>query len=304
MLIRVPGSRWQVASRVRIAGVSFAICAIISAQIGSVASVPLMASEGSFRISAVRLVCAALVTLVVVRPNIRIYDRRQWKAAVALGIAMSSMLMCYFAAVTRIPAGVAIAIQFLGPVGVAVYAMKGWGRFILPGLAASGIAAMCLGNGGWLLSPTGVAFALAGALGWASHIVLMRRIGLLFSAHDGLCLSIAIASIIALLVSCILEPGGQWLTHLPAIAGLALLLPLIPFVLEMMALRRIDMGTFSILMSLEPALGAFLGFVMLDQHLSMQQLAGILAVMSASLGAVAMSSKAGRRIVAAQETEP
>ncbi len=286
------------------AGASFAICAIVSAQIGVVASVPLMESEGSFRISALRLACAALVTLIVVRPNLRIYDRRQWKGAIALGIAMAFMLLCYFAAVTRIPAGIAIAIQFLGPVGVAVYAMKGWSRIILPGLAAVGIAAMSLGNDGWLLSPTGVAFALAGALGWASHIVLMRRIGILFSAHDGLCLSITIAAIIALPVSYVLEPAGQWFAHLPAIAGLALLLPLIPFVLEMMALRRIDIGTFSILMSLEPALGAFLGFMVLGQHLSSQQLAGMFAVMGASLCAVALSSKAGRRIVASQKAEP
>lgn len=290
-------------SFVRLAGVSFALCAIVSAQVGVVASVPLMASEGSFRISALRPACAALVTIAVVRPNLRIYERRQWKGAIALGIAMSFMLLCYFAAVARIPAGIAIAIQFLGPVGVAVYAMKGWIRIILPGLAAIGIAAMSLGEGGWLLSPTGVAFALGGAIGWAAHIVLMRQIGILFSAQDGLCLSVSIAAMIALPISFILEPDGLLLAHLPAIAGLALLLPLIPFALEMMALRRIDIGTFSILMSLEPALGAFLGYAVLDQALSVQQLSGMLAVMSASVGAVALSSKSGRRIVAAKEAD-
>jgi inner membrane transporter RhtA len=285
----------------RPAGVAFAVCAIICAQVGVVASVPLMTAEGSFRISALRVLCAALIVLAVVRPRLQVYDRRQWKAAAALGVAMSVMLMCYFAAVTRIPAGIAVAIQFLGPVGVAVYAMTGWSRAILPGLAALGIAAMSLGDGGWLLAPLGVAFALGGAVGWAAHIVLMRRIGILFSALDGLSLSLSIAAMITLPVSFLLEPGTMSLSYLPAIAGLALLLPLIPFFLEMLALRRLDLGTFSILMSLEPALGALLGYVVLSQSLSLQQMAGMLGVMSASVGAVALSSKAGRRIVAARD---
>jgi inner membrane transporter RhtA len=275
----------------RLAGVGFAMCAMISAQLGAVISVPLMVSEGSFRISAVRLLCAAAISLALVRPNFLNFSRHQWKGAVALGFAMALMLMCYFTAVSMIPNGAATAIMFLGPVGVAVYSMRGWSRVTLPGIAAIGVVALSLGSDGWLFSPIGALFALAAAAGWAAYIVLMRHIGRLFSAQDGLCLSLVVATTIAIPVSYLLEPTGDWLTHLPAIAGLALLAPLIPFALEMMALRRIEMGTFSILMSLEPAVGALLGFTILQQHLSLQQIAGVLAVMGASAGAVLMAPK-------------
>lgn len=278
----------------RLAGVGFAVCAMISAQLGAVVSVPLMVSEGSFRTSALRLLCAAVFSLAYVRPNFRSYKRHEWKAAIALGIAMSLMVMCYFTAVSMIPAGAAIAIQFLGPVGVAVYSMRGWSRFALPGLAAVGVMAISLDGEGWLFSPIGGFFALGGAAGWAAYIVLMRHIGKLFSAQDGLCLSLLIAAIVAVPIGFLLEPTGEWLPHIPAIIGLALLAPFIPFVLEMMALRRIEMGTFSILMSLEPAFGMLFGLVVLQQYLSLQQISGVLAVMCASVGAVLLSSKASQ----------
>jgi inner membrane transporter RhtA len=250
-----------------------------------------MVSEGSFRISALRLACAALVILVLVRPGFRRYDRQQWVAAIALGIAMAVMVMCYFAAVAKIPAGAAIAIEFLGPVGVAVLAMKGWPRVALPSLAALGVIGISFDGGGWLFDPVGMLFALGGAAGWAAYIVLMRRIGRLFSEQDGVCLAVTVAALLALPISFLLEPGGEWLPLLPAIAGLALLSPLIPFVLEMMALRRMEVGPFSILMSLEPALGVLFGLAILQQHLTLQQTAGVAAVMIASAAAVLLSSK-------------
>ena len=282
----------------RLAGVGFAVCAMISAQLGAVLSVPLMISEGSFEVSALRLLCAAAISVLFIRPKLRSYSRQQWKAAVALGIAMSLMVMCYFTAVSMIPTGPATAILFLGPIGVAVCSIRGAWRVALPGLAAIGVLAISVNGEGWLFSPVGALFALGGAVGWAAYIVLMRRIGQLFSAQDGLCLSLVVAAAIAVPASYLLEPTGEWLPHFAAIAGLALLAPLIPFVLEMMSLRRIEMGTFSILMSLEPAVGMLLGFAILQQRISSQQLAGILAVIGASVGAVLVRSKASQRISA------
>lgn len=271
---------------------------MISAQLGAVMSVPLMVSEGSFRISALRLFCAAAISVLWIKPKLRSYNPQQWKAAIALGIAMSLMVMCYFTAVSMIPTGPATAILFLGPIGVAVCSISGGWRIALPGLAAIGVVAISVNGEGWLFAPVGALFALGGAAGWAAYIVLMRRIGELFSAQDGLCISLIVAAAIAMPSSYLLEPTGEWLTNFAAIAGLALLAPLIPFVLEMAALRRIEMGTFSILMSLEPAVGMLLGFAILQQHISSQQLAGILAVMGASVGAVLVSSKVRGRVSA------
>jgi len=229
---------------------------MLCVQLGAAVAVPVMVRHGSFGITAERLVCAAVVMLVLVRPNFARFDRRQWIAAMALGTTMALMTMSYFEAVTRIPIGPAITIDFLGPLAVAVVALKGWAKFALPLLAAFGVLAICYGHEGWLFDPFGMLFALAAACGWAGYIILMRHVGRLFSEQQGLCLSFIVAAAVALPLAFAIEPSELLLAQLPAAAGLAVLTPLIPFSLEMMALRRMDMGAFSILMSLEPALGA------------------------------------------------
>ncbi len=261
-----------------------------SVQLGAALAVQVMVIHGSFGITAMRLVCAAVVMLVLVRPNIFKFSRRQWLGALALGGAMAFMTLAYFEAVTLIPIGPAVTIDFLGPLAVAVVALTGWSRYVLPLLAVGGVVAISWSTGGWLFNPVGILFALVSACGWAAYIVLMQHVGRLFSKQDGLCLSIVIAATIAFGIVLVLKPSEMSLPLLPVSAGLALLAPLIPFSLEMVALRRMDMGAFSILMSLEPAIGALLGFLVLHQMLSLQQIAGVFAVMIASAGAVYLSA--------------
>ena len=275
----------------RITGPGLAMGSMFSAQFGAALAVPLMVAQGSFGVSALRLACAAVLSLIFIRPNFRSFDLRQWRGAVALGLVMAAMTLCYFMAVTKIPVGPAITFDYLGPLSIAIMSLRGWPQVILPALATGGVLAMTYSNHGWLFAPAGILFALAGAVGWAGYIVLMRHVGQLFSDQDGLCLSFTIAAIVALPLTFIFEPSRHWLANLPAIAGLALLFPLIPFGLELVALRRMEMGTFSILMSLEPAIGALLGFCLLGQTLSLRQMSGVLAVMAASAGAVLMSPK-------------
>jgi inner membrane transporter RhtA len=260
-------------------------------QFGAAVAVPVMVLHGSFGITAMRLVCAALVMLVLVRPDFSSFSKRQWAAAAALGTTMALMTLSYFEAITRIPIGPAITIDFLGPLAVAVVALKGWAKLALPLLAALGVLAICYSHQGWLFNPIGVLFALAAACGWASYIILMRHVGQLFSEQEGLSLSFIVAALVALPLAFAIEPSELSLAQLPVAAGLAVLTPLIPFTLEMMALRRMDIGAFSILMSLEPALGAIFGYVILRQMLSAQQIIGILAVMVASIGAVYLTSR-------------
>jgi len=133
-------------------------------------------------------------------------------------------------------------------------------------------------------------FALAASCGWAGYIILMRHVGRLFSEQEGLSLSFIAAAIVAVPLAFAVAPSEVSLAQLPMAAGLAALTPLIPFLLEMMALRRMDMGAFSILMSLEPAFGAIFGYLILGQILSAQQVVGILAVMVASVGAVYLTT--------------
>lgn len=273
----------------RLTGPSFAMGSMLSSQLGSAIAVPLMVAHGSFGISAMRLVCAACFTLVLVRPNFMAFNGRQWRGAIALGIVMAFMTMCYFTAIAKIPVGPAITIDFLGPLSIAILALRGWPRFLFPLLAGTGILTMTFGEHGWLFAPVGVLFALGAACGWAGYILLMRHVGQLFSEQEGLCLSFIVAAIAAMPVAIAYDPPEQWLHLIPAIAGLTVLSPLLPFMLEMMALRRMHMGTFSIFMSLEPAIGAILGFIVLNQTLLPRQLLGVLAVMAASTGAVILS---------------
>ncbi len=275
----------------RLAGPGLALGSMLSIQFGAAVAVPLMVRHGSFGITAMRLVCAALVMLVLVRPNFASFTKRQWAAALALGTTMALMTFSYFEAITRIPIGPAITIDFLGPLAVAVVALKGWTKIALPLLAACGVLAICYSRDGWLFHPAGVLFALASACGWAGYIIQMRRVGRLFSEQEGLALSIIVAAFVALPLAFLIEPSELSLAQLPAAAGLAVLTPLIPFTLEMMALRRMDIGAFSILMSVEPALGAIFGFLILGQILSAQQVAGIFAVMAASFAAVYLTSR-------------
>ena len=269
-------------------GSFMALGSMTVSQLGATIAVPLMLIHGSFGISSMRLACAALMSVLLVRPDFRRFTKAQWKGALALGTAMAFLTLCYLQAITLIPVGPAITIDFLGPLAVAAVSLRGAVRYALPALALTGVLAMTYSPDGWLLAPAGIAFAAGSAVAWAAYIVFMRHVGRLFTAQEGLCLSFIVAAIIALgLVKGFAGPELTW-ADLPIAAGLAILSPLLPFSLEMMALRRLPIGVFSILMSLEPAIGVVLGFVILRQTLSLQQSGGVLLVMTASVAAVVL----------------
>lgn len=274
----------------RLAGPTLAMGSMLSVQLGAALAVPVMEAHGSFGITAQRLGCAALAMTLLVRPKFTRFSGRQWLAALALGATMAFMTLSYFEAVTLIPIGPAVTIDFLGPLAIAVISLKGWARIVLPALAASGVAAISYGHGGWLFAPVGMVFALVAACGWAVYIVLTRYVGRLFPDNDGLALSFIVAALVALPFADVIAPSGLSWAWLPAAASLAALAPLIPFSFEMMALRRMEIGVFSILMSLEPAIGAVFGYLILRQVLSLQQIIGIVAVVMASVCAVYLTS--------------
>jgi inner membrane transporter RhtA len=263
-------------------------------------AVPLMLVHGSFGISSMRLACAALVSVLLVRPDFRRFSAAQWKAALILGTAMGVMTLCYLQAVTLLPVGPAITIDFLGPLAVAVVSLRGAARYVLPALALAGVLAMTFNAGGWLLAPAGIAFAAISAIAWAAYIVGMRHVGQLFTKQEGLCLSFVVAAIVGLALAGSFAGSEMKWADLPIAAGLAVLSPLLPFTLEMAALRRLPMAAFSIMMSLEPAIGTLLGLLILRQALSAQQSAGILLVITASVAAVVF----GRRGVRLRGGEP
>ncbi|WP_018268533.1 EamA family transporter [Methylosinus sp. LW4] len=272
-----------------VTGAGLAVGSMFVSQFAAAVSVPLLLSEGAISSTALRLGCAALFCIVWARPNFLSFGARQWRSAVALGFVVAVMAICFYVAATRIPIGAAMTIEFLGPLAVAALSLKGLRRVALPLLAVGGVVAMTYGHDGLLFDSVGVMLALAAACGWGGYIVLMRHVGGLFSEQEGLCVALIVSAILAWPVGMALEPDSHITSHILYVAGLALLWPFTSFAFEMMALRRMPLGPFSILMSLEPAFGALLGYVILDQKLSPRQIAGIIAVMIASIGAVVQS---------------
>lgn len=262
------------------------VLSMSSVQFGAALSAPTMAAYGSLSTTWLRLCWAALVLALLVRPRFLSYSRSHWFAAGALGAAMAGMTLCFFAALQRIPLGLAVAIDFLGPLAVATFAVRRARALLWPVLAIAGVVLLSRERAGWVGEPLGVLLACGAALGWGSYIVLMKKTGTLFAGLEGLSVSLIAAALAAtpfrLAQSGLDVASGQ----LAATAGLALLVPLLPYALEMVALRHLPAASFGILMSVEPAIGALAGFVVLHQPMGVLQIAGTLLVVTASVGAV------------------
>ncbi|PZR41167.1 EamA family transporter [Paraburkholderia fungorum] len=262
------------------------VLSMSSVQFGAALSAPTMATYGSLSTTWLRLCWAAVVLALLVRPRLFTYSRSHWFAAGALGAAMAGMTLCFFAALQRIPLGLAVAIDFLGPLTVATLAVRRVRALLWPVLAIAGVLLLSRDRAGWIGEPLGVLLAFGAAIGWGSYIVLMKKTGALFAGLEGLSVSLLAAALVAtpfgFAQSGIHIAAGQ----IAATAGLALLVPLLPYALEMVALRHMPASSFGILMSVEPAIGALAGFVVLHQPMEGVQIAGTLLVVAASVGAV------------------
>ncbi|GAA3352015.1 EamA family transporter [Amorphoplanes nipponensis] len=263
-------------------------------QLGLAASVGLLDQVGAEGAAWLRLSWAGLILLVLVRPRLRAFTRASLLTTVALGVVTAGVTMLFMAAVARLPLGTASALEFLGPLGVAIVRGR-QGTKVWPALAAVGVLLLTEPwHGG--TDPVGVAYALGAALCWAGYIVLTQRVGDGVSGLQGLAVSIPVAALVATLIagpSVLPRLTGELLL---AGLGLAVLLPLVPFALEMLALRRLTTAAFGTLMSLEPAFALVIGLVLLGQVPGWAPLTGIAFVVAAGVGA----ERTGARATAAQ----
>lgn len=272
------------------AGALMCLLSMSSVQFGSALSASAIAAYGPFGTTWLRLVMAAAILAIVVQPPVFTYSRAQWKSAIVLGAAMAGMTMCFFAAMERIPLGLAVAIDFLGPLTVATFAFGlGW-RLVWPLAAGIGVLFLAHDGSGWIGNPAGVLFALGAAAGWGSYIVLMKKTGAVFKGLEGLSMSLIVAAVAATPFGLYETGGAVTFDGILHITGLAILVPLLPYALEMVALRRMTTSAFGILMSLEPAIGALAGFLILSQPMTILQVFGTLLVVVASAGATATAA--------------
>ncbi len=271
----------------RAPGIALAVAAMTTIQLGAALSEPLFDRTGAAGTVALRLTLAALILWPFARPRLRGRSREDLGAAVALGACSGLLTLAFFEAISRIPLGVAVTIEFLGPLGVALAGSRrardvGWVF-----AAGAGVALLTLGDGaGEPLDAVGVAFALVSAVCWAGYILLTKRVGARWAGLEGLSVSLVVAALVALPAG-FAGAGAELFSPdlLLAGIGLALLIPLIPYAFELIALRRLPTALFGVIMSLEPAIAALLGFLILDQQLRVAGVVAIALVSVASAGA-------------------
>ncbi|MFD9287389.1 DMT family transporter [Streptomyces sp. NPDC060030] len=275
--------------------VALVVAGGLSVQFGAAVAVLLMPKAGALGVVTLRLAAAALVMLVVCRPKLRGHSRADWGTVVAFGIAMGGMNTLFYQAADRIPLGAAVTLEVLGPLVLSVVASRRLVSLVWAALALCGV--FLLSGGGFdRLDPVGVAFALGAGVMWALYILFSARTGRRFPQADGLALAMVVAAALSLPLG-IMESGSKLVV--PSTLGLgiavALLSSVLPYTLELMALRRLPAPTFAVLMSLEPAIAATAGFLILDQALSTTDALAIALVIGASMGAVRSQTRAPRK---------
>jgi inner membrane transporter RhtA len=262
------------------------LAAIASVQFGAALAKTLFDEIGPGGTVFIRVAFAAIVVALIWRPRVAGHDRREIALAVAFGLVLAAMNLCFYAALDRIPLGIAVTFEFVGPLGVAVFGSRRPLDLLWVALAAAGILLLSdFGSGGGL-DGVGVALALtAGAL-WAAYILLGARVGRAFPGGAGLAIALLVA-VVPLAPVGIAAGGAELLVPWILLAGAAVgvLSSAIPYTLEIEALRRLPVGVFGVLMSLEPAVGALAGFVVLGEELVAREVVAILLVVGASAGA-------------------
>ncbi len=261
-----------------------------SVQIGLAASVQLSHQIGAEATAWLRLAWAGAIVLLVVRPRRSAFTRRTFLICVALGVVTGAVTMFFMAAITRLPLGTASALEFLGPLTVAIVRSPNkWRPW--PVFAAAGVVLLTEPWRG-TIDLIGVAFALASAACWAAYILLTQLAGDEVSGVTALGVSMPVAGIVSTIAVGPWALGQvSWQVLLIGF-GLAILLPVVPFTLEFLALRRLNTAAFGTLMSLEPAIALVVGLVVLLQVPSVLAMLGIALVVIAGVGAERSGARA------------
>lgn len=266
--------------------------AIASVQFGAAIATTLFSHIGPGGAVWLRLLFGTLILLPLWRPRWRGRPRRELLLACLFGLVLASMNFTFYSAIHRIPLGIAVTIEFVGPLMVAIAGSRRPVDLVWVALAAAGILALTRG-GVHHLDGLGVALALVAGLLWAAYILINARVGRAFEAGTGLSLAMCVATVLMMPVG-IAQGGSNLLEPRSLVLGAAvgLLSSAIPYSFENEALRRIAPGVFGVLMSIEPAMAALAGFIVLGQGLATRELVGIALVVVASVGAARRTREA------------
>jgi inner membrane transporter RhtA len=259
------------------------LAAVVSVQFGGALAATLVPTIGAPGSVTLRLLFATLVLGAVARPRLRGHSARAWRTVVAFGLALGLMNLAFYASLERLPIGVAVTIEFLGPLTLATVLSRRARDLVA--VAAAGVGVVLISEALTVpleeLNWTGLALAAAAGACWAAYIILSGRTGAEFDQLDGLAIAMAVALVVVLPFG--LPTIPLWTASIIATGfGIAMLSSVVPYSLELLALRRLSARVFGILLSLEPAAAALAGFLVLDQRLTTQQLTGMVLVVLAS----------------------
>jgi inner membrane transporter RhtA len=261
-----------------------AMGSMLCVQLGLAIAVTLIDRIGVEGAAWLRLAWAGILLLLIVRPKRAAFTRSSFGMCVVLGLVTAAVTLLFMAALDRIPLGTASALEFLGPLCVAVAHGKGRQRFLWPGVAAVGVLLLTQPWGG-AVDPVGVMYALGAAVCWACYILLTQRVGDQVAGINGLAVSMPVAGLVATIT---VGPAvfDRMTPEILLIGiGLAVLLPVVPFALELLALRRLTTAAFGTLMALEPAFAMIVGLIVLHQVPGTAGVIGICLVVAAGIGA-------------------
>lgn len=265
------------------------VAAAISQEVGAAFAVGLFAALGAIGAVFVRFFVAGVILCVAVRPRLRGLSLRAWLSAVALAATVTVMNVCFYNALTRVPLGVAVTVEVLGPLALSVAVSSRrtawlWALLALLGVALLSLTGVRVGH----LDPIGLGFAAGAAVSWAAYILATARAGSDFPNLDGLALATVIGAIITAPFAAVAvdaDSALQWqVLGLGAIVGV--MSSVIPYSLELISLRRLPPETFAILTCLSPVVAAVAGWLILGQHLAVTGYVAIVLVTVASIGAV------------------
>jgi inner membrane transporter RhtA len=268
----------------RVPPIGLVLTGVTSIQFGAALAATLFDDLGPAGVSAVRLGFAAIILIAVFRPRVRGRGPQALRLVVLFGLTLGAMNLFFYEALGRIPLGVAVTIEFAGPLAVAVATSRRRLDLVWAALAALGIVLLSDPFGGGT-DTLGLVFILAAAACWAAYILIAQRATRFYDGSDGLALAMVVAALVPLVPG--LVEGGTRLLH-PSLlamgAGVALMSSVIPYSLETEALRRLPTHVFGVLMSLEPAVAALAGFLVLGQSLGALDLLAMALVVTASIG--------------------
>jgi inner membrane transporter RhtA len=256
---------------------------VVSVQFGAALAATLVPEIGAGGSVLLRVGMAAILLFAVARPRLRGYDRRAWLTVLAFGVALGLMNWSFYSSLAHLPLSVAVTVEFLGPLVLTTVLSRRLLDFVAVAAAAGGVLLISeaftvpLDDLSWI----GLGLAATAGVCWAAYILLSGLTGAAFPALDGLAIAMVVSTFVVLPVG--LTGTHLWTTeHLLKGLGLAVLSSLLPYSLELLALRRLAAAVFGILLSLEPAVAALAGLVVLDQRLDLLQVAGLVLVVLAS----------------------